>query len=196
MPIDDFPDLLRRAKSGDETAFAELFRSTQPLVLRYLASLAPAAMVEDIASDAWVSVVRSLDSFVDDDPGGFHAWVLTMARRRWIDEVRRRNRRPETLATDETMVEWPAATNVEAEVDARLGEGAALRMLKQLPPDQAEVVMLRAVAGLDVEHVAQIVGKTSGSVRVLSHRGLRRLATLLEPDVTQRTRSSIKSRDD
>jgi RNA polymerase sigma-70 factor (ECF subfamily) len=149
-------------------------------------------MVEDIAADAWVSVVRSLDSFVDDDPGGFHAWVLTMARRRWIDEVRRRNRRPETLTTAETMVDWPAATDVESEVDVRLGEGAALRMLKQLPPDQAEVVMLRAVAGLTVEHVAQIVGKTSGSVRVLSHRGLRKLATLLEPDVTERSRSSIE----
>jgi RNA polymerase sigma-70 factor (ECF subfamily) len=192
VPIEDFPDLLRRAKAGDESAFADLFRSTQPLVLRYLASLAHHSMVEDIAGEVWVSVVRSLDTFVDDDPGGFQAWVLTMARRRWIDEVRRRTRRPESLGASDSMVDWPATTDVESEVDQRLGEGAALRLLKQLPPDQAEVVMLRAVAGLDVEHVARIVGKTAGSVRVLSHRGLRRLAALLEPGVTNRLPSSIE----
>lgn len=192
MPIEDFPDLLRRAQAGDEAAFAVLFRSTQPLILRYLSSLAPANMIEDIASEAWVSVVKSLDTFADDDPAGFQAWVVTMARRRWIDEVRRRSRRPENLTASEAMGDWAATTNVEADVEERLGESAALQLLKQLSPDQAEVVMLRAVAGLDVEHVARIVGKTAGSVRVLSHRGLRRLAELLEADVTNRTGSSIE----
>jgi RNA polymerase sigma-70 factor, ECF subfamily len=190
VAIEDFPELLSRAKSGDESAFAELFRATQPIVLRYLSSLAAASMVDDIASDTWVSVVKGLESFVDDDPGGFQAWVLTTARRRWIDEVRRRNRRPESPAGDE-MVDVAALSDVESEVDQRLGERSAIDLLKRLPPDQAEVVMLRAVAGLDVERVAQIVGKTPGSVRVLSHRGLRRLASLLDAGVTDRDHSSI-----
>ena len=186
----DFPDLLGRAKSGNEGAFAELFRSTQPLVLRYLSSLAPASMVEDLAGEAWVSVVRGLDTFTDDDLGGFQAWVLTIARRRWVDEVRRRNRRPEQLTGDETT-EVATPHDVESEVDYRLGTGAAVELLKRLPADQAEVVLLRAVAGLDVDHVARIVGKTAGSVRVLSHRGLRRLAALLNPAVTDSDRPSM-----
>jgi len=190
VAIADFPAVLRRAKAGEESAFAELFRSTQPVVLRYLSSLAPASMVEDSGGDTWVSVVRGLDTFVDDDPGGFQAWVLTTARRRWIDEVRRRNRRPES-PTGDAMVEVAAPSDVESEVDQRLGEGKAIELLKHLPPDQAEVVMLRAVAGLDVERVAQIVGKTAGSVRVLSHRGLRRLASLLDAGVTESGHSSI-----
>jgi RNA polymerase sigma-70 factor, ECF subfamily len=190
VAIEGFPEVLSRAKGGDESAFAELFRATQPVVLRYLSSLTTPSLVEDIASDTWVSVVKGLGSFVDDDPGGFQAWVLTTARRRWIDEVRRRNRRPESPAGDE-MVDIAASSDVESEVDQRLGERTAMDLLKRLPPDQAEVVMLRAVAGLDVERVAQIVGKTAGSVRVLSHRGLRRLASLLDAGVTDRDHSSI-----
>jgi RNA polymerase sigma-70 factor (ECF subfamily) len=39
--------------------------------------------------------------------------------------------------------------------------------------------MLRVVAGLDTETVAQLVGRSPGAVRVAAHRGLRRLAGIL-----------------
>jgi RNA polymerase sigma-70 factor (ECF subfamily) len=54
-----------------------------------------------------------------------------------------------------------------------------MALIATLPPDQAEVVMLRVVAGLDVTEVARILGKRPGTVRVLAHRGLRRLAQRL-----------------
>ena len=67
---------------------------------------------------------------------------------------------------------------------------AALAYIARLPPDQAEVVLLRVVAGLDVEEVAAIVGKKAGAVRVLQHRALKRLSARLvserrEADVTE-----------
>jgi RNA polymerase sigma-70 factor (ECF subfamily) len=181
---EDFPELLRRAKAGDEAAFAELFRATQPIVIRYLASMAPPGMVDDVAAEAWVSVIRALSKFDDDEPG-FRAWVLTMARRRWVDEVRRRSRRPESLTPTETLTHLSDGSSVEAEVDDRLSQGRAMSLLRLLPPDQAEVVMLRSVSGLDIERVAAIVGKKPGAVRVLSHRGLKKLAALLSPELTK-----------
>jgi RNA polymerase sigma-70 factor (ECF subfamily) len=54
-----------------------------------------------------------------------------------------------------------------------------LALVRTLPPDQAEVILLRVVAGMDNTQVAGLLGKTPGAVRVLSHRGLRRLATLV-----------------
>jgi RNA polymerase sigma-70 factor, ECF subfamily len=48
-----------------------------------------------------------------------------------------------------------------------------------LPADQAEAIVLRVVAGLGVDRVATIMGKRPGTVRVLTHRGLRRLAERL-----------------
>jgi RNA polymerase sigma-70 factor (ECF subfamily) len=70
--------------------------------------------------------------------------------------------------------EDPAGSTLEA-----VSTDAALALIGQLPPGQAEIVTLRTVAGLSVEQVAEIVGKRPGAVRVLAHRGLRRLAELL-----------------
>jgi RNA polymerase sigma-70 factor (ECF subfamily) len=69
---------------------------------------------------------------------------------------------------------------------------AALRRVARLPDDQAEVVALRVLAGLSAEQVAEIVGKRAGAVRVLQHRGLRRLANELTAEgVTRQTGAAI-----
>jgi RNA polymerase sigma-70 factor (ECF subfamily) len=57
---------------------------------------------------------------------------------------------------------------------------SAIALIGTLPADQAEAVMLRNVSGLPVSVVAEIMGRPPGTVRVLCHRGLRRLARTLE----------------
>ena len=57
---------------------------------------------------------------------------------------------------------------------------AALALIAELPRAQAEVVALRMLDGLGVAEVAHITGNNSNAVRVLSHRGLRRLASELQ----------------
>jgi RNA polymerase sigma-70 factor, ECF subfamily len=47
----------------------------------------------------------------------------------------------------------------------RLGTRAAIKLLAGLPPLQAEVILLRVVAGLDYEAVARLVGRSPGAVR-------------------------------
>jgi RNA polymerase sigma-70 factor (ECF subfamily) len=60
-------------------------------------------------------------------------------------------------------------------VDALSALEAVDLVTRTLPPLQAEAVILRSVLGLDVNEVARIMDKRAGTVRVLSHRGLRRL---------------------
>ena len=60
------------------------------------------------------------------------------------------------------------------------GDEAVRKIVALLPPDQAEIVLLRVVGGLPVEEVAAITGRRPGTVRVLQHRALRRLAERLE----------------
>jgi RNA polymerase sigma-70 factor (ECF subfamily) len=62
----------------------------------------------------------------------------------------------------------------------RISAEAVLALISALPPDQAEIIMLRVVAGLDTHAVARIVGKSPGAVRVAAHRGLRRLAAVVD----------------
>ena len=174
-----FAARLAAAKNGDEQAFLEIFRSVQPGLLRLLRTLC-GDLAEDVASDTWLGVIRGMPRF-DGDEQSFRAWIFTIARARRVDRLRAEGRRPRTVDIQEVAeAELPHRDEVTASVEYRISTETALRLIGALPPDQAEIILLRVVAGLDVAHTAGVVGKRPGTVRVLAHRGLRRLAEVLE----------------
>jgi RNA polymerase sigma-70 factor (ECF subfamily) len=175
-----FEAALDAAAGGDEAAFGILWRDLQPGLLRYLDALAP-GVGEDLASETWLRIVPRLGHFSGDERA-FRAWVFTVARHRAIDRWRRRVRRRDELVPSDALAGLPASDDpAGAAVDA-ISNQTAVALIATLPPDQAEVVLLRVVGGLDVAEVAAITGKRPGNVRVLSHRALRRLAERLEAD--------------
>jgi RNA polymerase sigma-70 factor, ECF subfamily len=176
----EFKDVLRAAAGGDEEAFGRLWVDLQPRLLRYFMVVLP-AVAEDLASETWLGVVRGIGHFRGDEPA-FRAWVFTIARHQLLDWRRRLARRgPEDLPAD-GLAEQPASDDPAAAALERLSTQAALAQVATLPPDQAEAIVLRVVAGLKVDRVATIMGKRPGTVRVLTHRGLRRLAERLGAD--------------
>jgi RNA polymerase sigma-70 factor (ECF subfamily) len=173
----EFPAVLAAAAGGDEDAFGRLWRELQPRLLRYFVVAAP-AVAEDLASETWLGVVRGLDRFQGGE-AAFRGWVFTIARHELLDWRRRVGRRAvEGLAVG-GLVERAAPDDPAAAAVEGLSTRAALAVVATLPPEQAEAVVLRVVAGLEVERVAAIMGKRPGTVRVLTHRGLRRLAQRL-----------------
>lgn len=178
MTEDEFQWALMRARDGDQDAFASLWRAYNPSVLRVLQAMAGRQEAEDLASTVWVEVLRSLEAFHGTEDG-FRGWLFTIARRRLIDLRRRDARRPQVAryGTEERAGnEEDPATQVENDMTT----AEALALIGSLPDDQAEVILLRVVAGLDVAQVAAIIGRKPGTVRVMAHRGLRRLAAELE----------------
>jgi RNA polymerase sigma-70 factor (ECF subfamily) len=159
---------------------SHLYRSLQPGLLRYVASREPRE-AEDVASQVWLEVARSLSRFEGLEQE-FRAFVYTIARRRVSNARRTRARHPADLVPSETLSEGVAARNDPASeaagnVDSDL---AVRRIVGYLSPQQADVVLLRIVAGLPVDEVAAIVGKRPAAVRVIQHRALRRLALVLD----------------
>jgi RNA polymerase sigma-70 factor (ECF subfamily) len=178
-----FPDVLAAAQAGDEEAFTQLWLDGNAALLRYLRVIAGEA-ADDVAADTWVHVVRGLPRFRGDE-AAWRAWLFTTARRRTIDHARRRSRHPETAIHDLPASELPASADTADIALEHLSTREAIALLAGLPPLQAEVILLRVVAGLDTESVARLVGRSPGAVRVAAHRGLRRLArTLTEAGVT------------
>lgn len=173
----DFPDVLAAAQHGDEDAFTVLWLDGNAALLRYVRVLAPDA-ADDIAADTWMHVVRGLARFRGDE-AAWRAWLFTTARRRTIDQARRRSRRAEEPLADVPASELAAARDTADVALEHLGTRAAIALLADLPRLQAEVILLRVVAGLDTEAVAKLVGRSPGAVRVAAHRGLRRLAQML-----------------
>jgi RNA polymerase sigma-70 factor (ECF subfamily) len=116
------------------------------------------------------------------DKSAFRAWLFTIARCRLIDHRRRLYRRGEVIDLD-ALAARPARDDPEAEAMSIVAGEAALQMIGALPPDQADAVLLRVIADLGTDDVAAIMGKRAGTVRVLQHRALRRLAKMLDREV-------------
>ena len=174
---DDFARVLAEAQGGSEDQFAVLWRDTNPALLRYLRVLAP-ENAEDIAAETWVNVVRSLPRFIGDE-AAWRAWLFTTARRRLIDQARLRKRHPAEPLDDVSAAEMPRTPDAAQIALENIATESAIALLSQLPPPQAEVIMLRVVAGLDTDAVAALLGKTPGNIRVMAHRGLKKLEDLL-----------------
>ena len=174
----DFAEVLAAAASGDERSFNRLWKDVNPVLLRYLRTLAP-AVAEDTASETWLEVVRRLGRFTGDEKG-FRSWVFTIARSKVVDSWRRQRGHDADLYLDLAAVSGPAPDDTAGEALEAISTERALRLIATLPKEQAEVVVLRVVVGLDVSAVAALVGCSPGAVRVRQHRGLRRLAQVLE----------------
>lgn len=174
---DGFEAVLRAAQGGSGEAFSQLWRDGNPALLRYLRVIVPEA-AEDVAADTWVQVVRRLAAFRGEEQE-WRAWLFTTARRRAIDERRRRSRRPVAPLDEVTPDSLPVSDDAADVAIEHLATRSVMALVAQLPPMQAEVILLRVVAGLDNERVARLLGRSPGAVRVAAHRGLRRLAEIL-----------------
>jgi RNA polymerase sigma-70 factor (ECF subfamily) len=162
------------------TLLADLYEEFHPALTGYLRA-SDSRACEDLAADTWTKVVAGLATF-DGDKVAFRSWLFTIARCRLIDHQRKVYRRGALVELDE-LVAGPARDDPEAETISTMAGEAALRMIGALPRDQADAVLLRVVADLSTEEVAAIMDKRPGTVRVLQHRALMRLAKVLDHKV-------------
>lgn len=184
LPWADLTSIVARAVKGDEDAFRSIYVAVQPGLLRYLRGLV-GDDAEDVASETWSQIARSLDSFTGDDDG-FRGWVATIARHRALDHLRYQRRRPASPTPAEELSDLAGAEDPADEAIEQLSTGAAVALIASLPRDQAEAVLLRVVMGLDVPTAAKVLGKRAGAVRTATHRGLRGLAERLGGDAPPR----------
>lgn len=180
-PLDEgsFAAVLDGARAGEEWAATALFVDMQPRLLRFLRSMEPRA-ADDLASDVWLAMAKGIATF-EGDLVGFRSWAFTIARRRVVDHRRTAARRRTDPVDHDRFEDRAGAADTELDVIAALSAQEALDFVaRSLPHDQAEVLMLRIVADLDVAHVAEVMGRTATWVRVTQHRALRRLHAVLE----------------
>ena len=172
-----FDDILAAAQAGAGWAFEVLYRDLSPAVTGYL-RLHGAAEPDDLASETFIGVFTGLAGFSGDEQA-LRAWVFTIAHRRLIDDWRRRSRRPQ-LTDEDVDLAGHLGGDVEDDVLVRVGTESVHRLCGDLPDDQRTVLLLRILADLTVEQVAQVMGRSVPSVKALQRRGLRSLRDRIE----------------
>jgi RNA polymerase sigma-70 factor, ECF subfamily len=175
MDRGEFLGVLTAARGGEREAVATLYAMFNPMLVRFLRAQAP-GLGEDLAHDTWLEAAPRLREFRGDERA-FRVWLLTIAR----DELGRSDRaadEPPTLPMTSPALRADAARRWQSD-DVRVADAAIAQLLAGLPPDHAEILLLRVVGGLSAEETGALVGKTAGAVRVIQHRALHRLAQRL-----------------
>ena len=179
MSAEAFESVLDAARVGAEWAFSALYREHNHLLLRYFAARAPRD-ADDLTAEVWLAAARRLGSF-EGDATAFRSWLFTIAHHRLVQHWRDSGRRPPSDSSgdsgDRSACEPGGGDPAEAVAEVMSAQDAVRRITAVLSPDQAEVVLLRVLGGLDVEQVAATIGKRPGAVRVLQHRALKKLAS-------------------
>ena len=140
-----------------------------------------AADADDLVQDALLKAYRGWDTFT---PGtNARAWLLTILRNAFINEYRRRSRRPETVPLDtaEASAALPetGADDPQARFFDRIVDDEVLRAVDALPEAFREAVVLSDIEGLDYRETARVLGVPVGTVKSRLFRGRRLLKTKL-----------------
>lgn len=157
---------VEEAVRGSDTAFTILWRHYQPRMVRYLATFTNEP--EDLCSEVWIKIANSIKTF-QGDASAFKGWIYTIARNSAIDLARKQSRAGSTVELSEG--DWVGENSSVVEI---------MDVVRRLPQEYAEIILLRIVADLDVHDVAEITGKTPSNVRVMTHRGLKQLNEMLQ----------------
>lgn len=184
-----FDDLLVRARTGDEAAWATLYDALAPQVLGY-ARVRGAIDAEEVLGDVFLHVARGIDGF-EGDGSGFRSWVFVIATSRLLDERRRLRRKPTDPLDAAVEARLSGGDDVEAEVEQAAAAAEVQLLLEALTADQRTVIELRVFGGLTSQEVADIVGKPLGAVKALYRRGIGALRRELEPAVGDSTEPSL-----
>lgn len=162
--------LMAAAQGGDKAAYRQALGLCVPLLRRFLHHRIADSVVDDLVQETLISVHRKLSSW--DPARPFLPWLLAIARYRWVDHLRRGYARPEAELLDSFGVE-----SDEAAVIARFG---CDKLLARLPAAQAAAVRVVRIEGLSVAEAAARLGQSEALVKVNVHRGIKRMAAMVE----------------
>jgi RNA polymerase sigma-70 factor (ECF subfamily) len=170
------------ARGREPAAVTRVYAAYAPALFRlFLAAVGDRPTAEDLTGDVFKSAIEGLPRFRGpvEALGG---WLFRIAHHDLSDFRRKQTRSPNIAPLDELLDEAALAVGAddpEQLAIQRIQGDRVLAALRQLSPEQREVLLLRMAAGLTAPEVAATLGKTTGAVKSLQHRGLARLARVL-----------------
>lgn len=169
-------DLALRAGRGDKAALTDFIAATQDDVWRLLAHLAGHDAADDLTQETYLRALGALPRFAGRSTA--RTWLLSIARRTWIDSVRHDRSRPRATSSDYNDV----ATQQPSTDDPNLWSEVidAHNLLNELAPDRREAIVLTQVLGYSYEEAAKIAGVRIGTIRSRVARARKDIMQLTE----------------
>jgi RNA polymerase sigma factor (sigma-70 family) len=160
------------AQGGDASSYHRLLSEAAAWLRRYYARRLPPAMIDDAIQDTLIAIHEKRHTYDPTRP--FGAWLVAIARYKWIDALRSLKTKP-TEALDDDI---PVPDHEEAITSAWSLE----QLLATLKPAQSQVIRLVKLEGLSIEEASKATGQSASLVKVNIHRGFKRLTSRLRSE--------------
>jgi RNA polymerase sigma-70 factor (ECF subfamily) len=179
MPEDDDALLVKRAKQGDEAAFAEIYTRNHDAIYTYIYfRVEEADTAEDLTGEVFLRVVEKIDGFTYRGRP-ILAWLYTIARNLVIDHQRGQTKGGR-LPLDEQLITGEPGPSEMAE--RGLNRDCLARSLRHLTEEQQRVILHKLIEDRSNAEVAVLLGKTEGAIKSLQHRALASLRRAMQKE--------------
>jgi RNA polymerase sigma factor (sigma-70 family) len=162
--------LMVMSQQGDKQAYASLLDACQRWLRGYYSRRIAPAQLDDLVQETLIALHTKRASW--DSARPFLPWLAAIARYRWVDHLRRLYR------ADETALDMDVAgIDEEPAIAARI---TLERLFGILPDAQARAIALVKIEGLSIAEASEATGQSESLVKVNIHRGLKKLAHMIE----------------
>ena len=156
--------LMARIASGEQSAMEELIGLWKmPLFRFFLRSLNHHEDAEDLTQRVFIRIYRSSERY--QAKAKFSTWVFTIARNLLIDEIKKRNRRPQ-MVFDEHIEKVGDGEDRHSEELTEI----LIRHLDSLPENHRSALLLRVQRELSYREIAEVMQTSEASVKTWIHR--------------------------
>jgi RNA polymerase sigma-70 factor, ECF subfamily len=188
-PLDEVTDadLVQRVSSGDTAALEALYSRYARVVYSFAVRIVQdGPLAEEILQEVFVRTWRQADRFKK-SRGNFASWLLSITHNLAIDEIRKRQRRPQRSDSvdigDALYGLIDEATNVEEAAQA----GALRRRIKvamdTLPEPQRDAIELAFFEGYSQREISAYLDVPLGTIKTRMRLGLKKLKDELETEI-------------
>ncbi len=159
------------AQNGDKIHYRLLLDEIRIWLNLYFKKRAHSNIVDDLVQETLLSIHNKRQTF--DPKREFLPWLAIIARHKWIDKMRQHLRYMETNLDDEIAAECD--TSICAKHDVA-------NLLRILPQSQALIIEMVKLRELSIEEVSNELGISQSFVKVLVHRGIKKMQAFVKGD--------------
>ncbi|MGH9278362.1 MAG: sigma-70 family RNA polymerase sigma factor [Acidimicrobiales bacterium] len=123
---------------------------------------------KDLVQDVLIRVRKGLETY---RPGSMEGWLSRITTNVFLDDVRRRRRRPVELLPEEPDRVVPPTRSADVALEAEVLSEDIQAAVRRLPRDYRTTVVLSDVVGLTYQEISDTLEVPVGTVRSRLHRG-------------------------
>jgi len=174
--VEDESKLVKRAVSGEAEAFGILYDRHHAQIFRFVyLKVQSREEAEDLTHQAFLHAWQHIKTYSQRGTP-ISSWFYRIARNKVIDHYR--TRKPSVELEDAPELQAPGASNQEL-LDMKFSSEKITKAIAALKPEYQDVIIMRFIEELSPKETAQVLGRSSGAVRLLQHRAVKALKSAL-----------------